>query len=246
MALINFSSDKGIAIGTSPIAVNNTEIFPNILSVKTLNLQSNNLVNNSSQSDADGNNQLILTDSNNKTIGCFGNHFYDNKYQALSMFSKKETDSEEYYNGLHLGIDSNGNPVVTMRTPACKKAWHTALEPNVLYDYGGGTLAYPITLSASAANYEHMRIYYSDTLICSSVDVINPNGKSIDLFLGAPGNDSGFYYPKATQVEVHETTLRIAGDSPNYTYYMDTQGASSTVRTTYYHLSVYVYRVEAW
>lgn len=240
--LLNFSPNS-ISIGTS------NSVSNSILTTKSLNIQSNNLTNNSPLNATNGK-QLIFTDSNNKTIGWFGEHFFSNEYQALSMFSKKEINEEEYYNGFYLGINSEGNPVITLYNSDCKKAWQKALNPDVLYKLSsGGTMSFPVDLKlngnpVSAANYKHMRIYYSNTLTCSSVDVINPNGKDIDMFIGGTGNDNGLFWPQATSVHIDGTQIRIAGTEPKY--YMDTSSATLSQRTTTLRLAVYIYCVEAW
>lgn len=235
--LLNFSPNS-ISIGTS------NSVSNSILTTKSLNIQSNNLTNNSPLNDLNGE-QLIFTDSNNETIGWFGEQFYDNEYQGLSMFSKRKINDEDYYNGFYLWVNSKGNPVITMHSPDCKRAWQKALNPDVLYKLSsGGTMSFPVNLNASAANYKHMRIYYSNTLVCSSVDIINPNGKDIDMFIGGTGNDSGLFWPQATSVHIEESQIRIAGTEPKY--YMDTSSSTASQRTTTLRLAVYIYCVEAW
>ncbi len=240
--LLKLSSNNGISIGTS------SPISNQIVSTKPLNLQSNNLLNNKLEQELDGKNQLIFTDSEGETIGWFGEHFYDNEYQALSMFSKRNISGTDYYNGFYLGINSNGNPVVTMYDEDCRKAWRSALVPDRLYYDASFPKVFPITLNSSAANYSHMRIYYANSSgVCSSVDVINPNGKDVDMFNGGTGNNNGLFYPQATSVHIEDTTIRISGFNDNvYTYYMDTSESTATKRTTTLRLAVYIYCVEAW
>lgn len=244
--LLNFSPNS-ISIGTS------NSISNSILTTKSLNIQSNNLMNNSPLNATNGK-QLIFTDSNNKTIGWFGEHFFSNEYQAFSMFSKREINNENYYNGFYLGINSKGNPIITLHDNNCKKAWQKALNPDVLYlnTTGNSVNSYPIDLTlngnpVSAANYDHMRIYYTNSNgVNSSVDVVHPNGKNVDMFIGGTGNNGGSYWPQATSVYIEGTQIRIAGSNNTYTYYMDTSASTSTQRTTVCRLAIYIYCVEAW
>lgn len=239
--LLSFSSDNGIALGTS------NPISNCILSVKPLVLQSQNLIDNTSESAKNGEAQLIFTDSNNNRIGWFGEYFFGNEYQALSMFAQREISDTDYFNGFYLGIDFNGNPSITFHSLECKKAWQQALQPDILYDVTTlADMTLPITLSASAANYDHMRIYYSNSMVVSSVDVFNPNGKTIDLFNGGTGNDSGLFWPQATQVRIQDNIIRVDGDNGTNTYYMDTSSSTATTRTTTCRSTIYIYCVEAW
>lgn len=236
--LLKFSSDNGISIGASNPISNQT------ISTKPLNLQSNNLLNKKPEQALNGEAQLNFSDSEGNIIGWVGQHFFSNEYQALSLFTQRAIDEIDYYNGLYLGVNSNGNPVVVMHNNDCKKAWQTALQPDVLFNTTSLTQAFPITLSASAANYDHMRIYYSNSIVVSSVDVFNPNGKMVDLFNGGTGNNGGLYYPQATQIHITGTTIEIAGSGNKY--YMNTSTSTTTTRTTTLQSTIYIYRVEAW
>lgn len=64
------------------------------------------------------------------------------------------------------------------------------LRPEVLFS---GHTNSAVTLSDSAANYEHMKIYYDSltggtTPVYGSVCIYNPNGKSVNLFIGEAGS----------------------------------------------------------
>lgn len=236
--LLKFSSDNGISIGTS------NPISNQIISTKPLNLQSSNLLNKKPEQALSGEAQLNFTDSENNIIGWIGQHFFSNEYQALSLFTQRTIDEIDYYNGFYLSVNSNGNPVVVMHNDDCKKAWQTALQPDVLFNTASLTQAFPITLSASAANYDHMRIYFSNTNVVSSIDVIKPNGKQADLFIGGTGNNGGIYWPQTTQISINGTQIVIAGSGN--AYYMNTKTSTTTVRTTYLNSVIHIYRVEAW
>lgn len=238
--ILTFSTDNKIIIGNSNIGFSNS-----ISSIKPINLQSTNLLNNTPEDNVNGKAQLIFTDSEDNTIGWVGEHFLSNEYQAISMFAQRNIDNIDYFNGFYLGINSSGKPAVVMHNNDCKKAWQTALQPDVLYYDAAFSKVYPITLSSSAANYNHMRIYYANNSgVCSSVDIINPNGKQVDLFIGGTANNGGIYWPQATQISINGTQIVIAGSGN--AYYMDTKTSTTTVRTTYLNSVIYIYRVEAW
>lgn len=237
--ILTFSTNNKIIIGNSDIGLSNS-----ISSIKPINLQSTNLLNNTPEDGVNGKAQLIFTDSEDNTIGWFGEHFFSNEYQAISMFAQRNIDNIDYFNGFYLGINSSGKPVNTMHNKECIKAWRTALAPDVLFNTTSLTNAFPITLSSSAANYNHMRIYYSNSNVVSSVDVFNPNGKMIDLFFGGTANNGGIYWPQATQIQITGTQIIIAGTDNKY--YMDTASSTTTTRTTTLRSTIYIYRVEAW
>ncbi len=239
-SIINFlPSNSSIAIGTTITPSSN-----NILSAKILNLQSNNLTNDSPQNGVSGISQLIFSDSNNDTLGWIGEHTWSNEYQGLSMFAQRNISGVDYFNGFYLGVNSEGKPVNTMHSKECTKAWRSALAPDVLFNTTSLTASWPITLSASSQNYKHMRVYYSNSIVVSSVDIYEPYQKTVDLFNGGTGNNGGLFYPQATQIYIEDLSIRIAGTDSKY--YMDTSSSTTTQRTTTLRSTIYIYRVEAW
>lgn len=238
-SIINFLSNNSITIGTTITPDSN-----NILSTKILNLQSNNITNNSSQNGLNGTTQLIFSDSNNDVIGWVGEHTWNNEYQGLSIFNQRSINDTNYYNGIYLGINSEGKPVNTMHSKECKKTWRSALAPDVLYNTTALNASWPISLSASSQNYNHMRIYYSNSAVVSSVDVYEPYNKMVDLFNGGTGNNGGLFYPQDTQIQILDTQIIIAGSGNKY--YMNTSTSTTTKRTTTLASTIFIYRVEAW
>ena len=109
-------------------------------------------------------------------------------------------------------------------------------KATALYNSSTGTDG-TVTLSSSAANYNHMRIYFKkngDSGACSSTDVYSPNGKKVGL-VGA--NVSG------TTGQLFGKVVSISGTSITKTVdlYFNTTGTSGTNDS-----NVYIYRVEAW
>lgn len=135
-----------------------------------------------------------------------------------------------------LAFDFNHHDGGVTLDATTKAAWRAALAPDVLYYNATGTNG-NVTLSASAANYTHMRIYYmQNDGICSSVDVYAPNGKTVYLAVS---------YPDATTY-LHHKTIRINGTSISVVKYARTNlNASSSTNTNTVN-QIYITRVEAW
>ena len=118
----------------------------------------------------------------------------------------------------------------------CSKITASTLNVRtVLYNNTTGTNG-TVTLSATAANYNHMRIYYrldeyTETLV-SSVDVYSPNGKTTSLFV-----------VRAAAGAFVQAWATISGTSitKKNTYVMQSNpfGANTGNR-------LYIVRVEAW
>ena len=119
-----------------------------------------------------------------------------------------------------------------------------SLHPVVLYSDDSGTTG-TITLSKSAANYTHMRIYYRDDGgRCGTQEVYIPNGKTISL--SVLSGDSGQFFANHGAFTINGTTI-----TPDSTYYGTFIHISSTDMGT--HLDkltmnhvISITRVEAW
>ena len=115
----------------------------------------------------------------------------------------------------------------------------------VLYNSSGGTNS-TVTLSSSAANFNHMRIYYygksaaasAYTRYCS-VDVYSPNGKMVSL--SCVGTQSA----SIDSVTLHTKNVTISGTSITSTRYF-----SASITTTGTNAAesneIYITRVEGW
>ena len=129
-----------------------------------------------------------------------------------------------------------------------KTAWRTALAPDVLYEHafptgtGVTAAATSITLSASAADYDYMRIIFTNNAeLYSSVTVYQPNGKSVVLSI-LTGSETG-----TATIWLKGSTWRIDGTSitklAERTLDIANGGASNNVASTN---QIHILRVEAW
>lgn len=114
-------------------------------------------------------------------------------------------------------------------------------ERDVLYDNSEGDEG-TITLSASAANYDHMVIYFTNRSVCSSVEVYKPNGKNANLFIGGTTQAGGVLWPLGRDISINGTAITTR-DSVRY---YGAQSATSTGYTLQKANVMYIYRVEAW
>lgn len=242
----------GIAIGKYASVPNKIETtFPVII-------QSSNITDGVTPSTDISTKSLLFLDNNNNEIGWCDSRFeIDDQPQFTRMFTKRaitaNNTTNEYFNGIYMGLKNDGSPIVAFNNYTNKHAWQHALEPDVLYEQSSHYEGMEnIQLSASAADYNHMRIYYRyfDTLMPeSSVEIFEPNGKYVHMFIGYAGYGSGYYWPCGRD-------MLIDGNQLKQRYSFLTTNATSTVRTTgtktytqdgvsyYYRLSVV--RVEAW
>lgn len=111
---------------------------------------------------------------------------------------------------------------------------------DVLYDNDTGSSG-PITLSNSIANYDHMRIYYGyETYARQSVDVYNPSGKQVSLFMNQ-SFDGQYQTIQMANAVASGTTLTLGAHAHFETNYA--AGSSFNYTQT---SRLRVYRVEAW
>ena len=129
-----------------------------------------------------------------------------------------------YDSTLNLRIKAGGNVEVASKSLTFRA---------VLYDNSSGTNG-NVSLSASAANYNHMRIYYrtNDSHHGVNADVYSPNGKVVVLTTGYAG--SGGINVKQKQVTISGTSI-----ASNYCWEMN----DATHTSGNY---IYITRVEAW
>ena len=114
-----------------------------------------------------------------------------------------------------------------------------SLAPDVLYYNSSGTTG-TVTLSASAANYDHMRIYFfktNDLNQCASVDLYNPNGKYAALFVINPRSANSDMWTAGRMVYINGTSIT------NQNYAEAQIGATTNGNG---NNNVSIYRVEAW
>lgn len=118
----------------------------------------------------------------------------------------------------------------------------------VLYSNATGTNG-TVALSASAANFQHMTIYYKQDVKdggwdyggCSSVDVYAPNGKHVEIGMTRYTGDATWVY------QTTRATLLVSGAQiivQNAGYINQRSGGTPTL--AYGTNNLYVYRVEGW
>ena len=109
-------------------------------------------------------------------------------------------------------------------------------KATVLYNSTNGTTG-TVSLSASAANYNHMRIYFranDGNNQVNSVDVYSPNGKTASLSLVSPDNNG---------IWVNGAQVAISGTSITRTSNKNAHIGTNQTSTTQV---IMIIRVEAW
>ena len=123
-----------------------------------------------------------------------------------------------------------------------KKAWRVALAPKILFSGDSNGI---ITLSESAANYSHMRIYYrvyNDANGYRSVKIFEPNGKNVNLFAGETGYDNGYFWPAGRDITINGTSITTRETNRYYAASSVSASSRTTAKTNY----VYITCVEVW
>ena len=127
-----------------------------------------------------------------------------------------------------------------------KKAWRAALAPKILFS---GDSNGTITLSESAANYSHMRIYYRVYNDANgyrsgyrSVKIFEPNGKNVNLFAGDTGYDNGYFWPTGRDITINGTSITTRETNRYYAASSVSASSRTTAKTNY----VYITCVEVW
>lgn len=123
-----------------------------------------------------------------------------------------------------------------------KQAWRTALAPKILFS---GDSNGTITLSESAANYSHMRIYYrvyNDANGYRSVKIFEPDGKNVNLFAGETGQDNGYFWPAGRDITINGTSITTRATNRYYAASSVSASSRTTAKTNY----VYITCVEVW
>lgn len=141
----------------------------------------------------------------------------------------------------YLSRTENGNVYGVTEDMNKVELMGTAVFPHVLFSGGipSGTFPNKYTLSKSAVNYSHMRIYFAtNNRLYNSVDLYQPNGKTAYLMSGNTNHDPKFYI-KYCEVTINGTSINVTANS------------SGTVRinptpTHDAENKVCITRVEAW
>lgn len=156
-----------------------------------------------------------------------------------------KTDGTAANNWFNMSVAKNGSATYSVTSPAnFRSAIAAANQPTQLYNNADGATG-TVTLSATAANYNHMRIYFygkggssKDWKRHASVDVYTPNGKVVSLSVSTPIN-SGY-----NGVVIHTKVVTISAKSIASTKYysanIDTGTGSAASN------EIYIVRVEGW
>ena len=122
----------------------------------------------------------------------------------------------------------------------------TALGESVYYDVlFNGDSKETITLSASAADYSHMRIYFRNGDSCySSIDVYSPNNKRVCLF--APLNMNSAYGPGLKSRDIWISGTSITTTATNRYSTTGISVSENKIVSSTANNDVFITRVEAW
>ncbi len=236
----------GFAIGKSAKVANKIE------TTLPIKIQSTNITDGTAPAEATFTERFYFSDSSNNTIGISDSFFDISGWQYQRLLAQRKIGNNTYHNAIYLGIGNvssdPGTPIISLLNDENKKAWQEALEPDVLFEgqvIPPSTASDTLKLSSSAANYNHMRIYYryySTSMPRGSVEVFEPNGKSVNLFIGYAGLNSGLYWPSGVDIYINGQYI-----TRRYSFY--TSSSTTTVRTTAAGgdtSPIYITRVEAW
>lgn len=113
----------------------------------------------------------------------------------------------------------------------------------VLYNNASGTTG-TVTLSQSAANFNHMRVYATSPYGDTSCDVINPNGKDFTLWASSTDNAS------ITRAYMLQQRRTISGTSitvyDNGYIWLESDLGSNRISSVSTNTNIAITRVEAW
>ena len=179
---------------------------------------------------------IVCEFKNRSTIGAPGSSTF---VHCLTL-NTWDNASGGYPSQIAIGDDQQ----LCWRTGNSATGWGTwrSTSKTVLYNNASGTNG-TVTLSASAANYNHMRIYYSKTsgngigYPSASVDVYSPDGKYVTTTINL---HDGTY----TQVNGRISLISGTSIGMNRAFYIN--ASSSADGNTMTNSDIYIKRVEAW
>ena len=202
-------------------------------------LDSNNLTNNTKPaSDSNGSAPLQFRVSGDSLAGNIVPRFLTNGNQFMEISGVRNVNGTYYFNGLQLGVNASGGMVTQFNSRGSRNAFNLGLR-EVLYYNATGTNG-NVTLSASAANFNHLTIYYrTNDNFHSSVDVFAPNGKIVSLQSIGVNNAGNNMYLKSRTVTINGTSITKNGEGSAVLWTASTgyPGAST---------DIYITRVEGW
>lgn len=191
-----------------------------------------------------GNSRIYFCDKDEEVIGIVRMAEESNGRMSLQLAALRENSSnEEISNWFNIRIAKDGTRSYSVTDAAAfRSAISAQVKPSVLYNSSTGTTG-TVSLSVSAANYNHMRIYFgmkgsnNTWQAYSSVDVYSPNGKKVAISVITPPSSNTFY--------VYEGLANISGTSitrsGGYGWVMnDDCGMAQNYNY------IYIVRVEGW
>lgn len=163
-------------------------------------------------------------------------------YQGVQLEGVRLVNNSPVYNGLRMEVNASGARRVVLTDAS---AWRAAISCHARYTqlyYNATGTDGTVTLSASAANYPWLRIYFKkngDASACDSTDVYAPNGKKVSLTV--------FNYSGSTH-QIMAKVVTISGTSitktaEGYMYWGANNGGWGCNNTD---TTLYIYRVDGW
>ncbi|MBR3158457.1 MAG: InlB B-repeat-containing protein [Atopobiaceae bacterium] len=159
----------------------------------------------------------------------------------IGVINEKADSSGDVGNWLTLYADRDGNYTYGISNAANFRSTISAkVIPTSLYNNTTGTTG-TVTLSSSAANYNHLRIYCKATrgnsTAYNSFTVYSPNGKTANLHMMFIDGYYAYHFFKNASISGTSIT-----QSSGYGWY----GSGSNAATTSNQNHIYIVRVEGW
>ena len=183
--------------------------------------------------------QFIFTDKDGERIGRVMPYRNTNGASVTGLYAfNEESDGTEVTTSINIYAYKDGTHGYWLSDEAAfRTAIKAANKPDVLYNNSSGTNG-TVTLSASAANYNHMRIYTrTNDGNYQAYTAYSPNGNNVTLsVLNANSTD---IWAKTVMVTVSGTSI-----TPISTKYAECKVNGSNAREA--NANTYIIRVEAW
>lgn len=191
-----------------------------------------------------------IQDKNDLAMGYLQWYAHNTGYTYVALDARNNVEGTQVINQLVIRVDKDGTRKVSVTSPA---AWRTALElgtmsseaasdyskkPTTLYNNSSGTTG-TVTLSQSAANFDHIRIAfgYPTDSVYQSITVCNPNGKYTQLCIPETSGSNGWVIGR--NVYISGTSIATRGNWYGEGRVNDSYGWSNTNGTS-------IYKVEGW
>lgn len=190
-----------------------------------------------------GNSRLYAYDTSGEAVGriLYGRLTNGGAYAQFSAYGEKTSDQTEVGNHFTLYANGDGTQTYGISNAANFRSTISAkVIPTSLYNNTTGTTG-TVTLSSSAANYNHLRIYCKATrgnsTAYNSFTVYSPNGKTANLHMMFIDGYYAYHFFKNASISGTSIT-----QSSGYGWY----GSGSNAATTSNQNHIYIVRVEGW